>query len=168
MLHLVSRCSRTGRRQRISFSRLRPYRGAGGVGRCRPTNPLVGKWHRRVVLERVRVHSLQSVRGSSMGHCPKELSGAASPHTSLPTAASDGFFRWLSPPNRRNEIRARSSGASSDISPSRRAGQMPNRNSGHDRSCALMGEPEVQRHMREEGPYAERSLGQHGDGKREG
>ena len=39
--------------------------------------------------------SLQSVRGSSMGHCPKELSGAASPHTSLPTAVSDGFFRFF-------------------------------------------------------------------------
>lgn len=28
-----------------------------------------------------------------MGRYQKELSGAASPHTSLPTAASDGFFR---------------------------------------------------------------------------
>ena len=41
--------------------------------------------------------SLQSVRGSSMGHCPKELSGAASPHTSLPTAVSDGFFWFFFP-----------------------------------------------------------------------
>ena len=57
----------------------------------------IGAWS----LERVRVHSLQSVRGSTMGHCPKELSGAASPHTSLPTAASDGFFRWVIATSRR-------------------------------------------------------------------
>lgn len=63
----------------------------------------IGAWS----LERVRVHSLQSVRGSTMGHCPKELSGAASPHTSLPTAASDGFFRWVIATNRRKEMRDR-------------------------------------------------------------
>lgn len=106
----------------------------------------------------VRAPSLQSVRASSTGHCQKELSGAASPHTSLPTAASDGFFRrflflsagcWKEVLRRPAAVLCRQppcgqvSGLSGDRPAPCREEQVPDCNPRHDRSHALMCETQA-------------------------
>jgi len=133
-----------------------PYRGgwrsrsvqspSRSWGRC------IGRWP-----ERVRVLSLQSVRGSSMGRYRKELSGAASPHTSLPTAASDGFFRFPETARNPSDSRARP----------RRHEKVPGCDARHDSRDTLMREAEAERHMGEQRPDTERGLHQDTGDERE-